>query len=449
MYQHAARLFVVVLFVGQIFVSGCVSMQVSDTGRTVQGRPVMAMGACCSPYDPAETIVAVYADEPKRPDAWWPVCDANGRPYGDSHKHDAYFTGDVGPERATKTPSQYRYEVPATEREGGIAVDLERSFPGLAEVSFYVFQSNSDGKLTEKGTEQVRGFLEVRFGSGTTTKRLGEGSFAVAWKVCPKGKDCIVVKIRKIPSTYANWQRRLQSRKAAMDLKRDLAVGVLADRLTARVRFLSAKGKPAPMVVGGKAMKGVKRAVPGPSGRLARTGTILQPETLREGVVMQRLIAFNGSKALDSLLAQVDDPAEADRQQAYAQASAVGVSVDRLNRFFDTYRKASDFGPEVIETTGFVAECGRLGRVDIVAKICRQAQHDFSIPDDFLLRVRALEQLYRDTAGEVIRFNRRNFDKAMGNRAADHVVREIGLDFNHGRNAGWDPDTRQFVLFDY
>ena len=29
------------------------------------------------------------------------------------------------------------------------------------------------------------------------------------------------------------------------------------------------------------------------------------------------------------------------------------------------------------------------------------------------------------------------------------VVREIGLDFNHGRNAGWDPDTRQFVLFDY
>ena len=204
-----------------------------------------------------------------------------------------------------------------------------------------------------------------------------------------------------------------------------------------------------PLMVDGKPLGEAPTAPQGPAGRLARAGMFTNAKFLAEGAVEQKLIAFYPSPASVALLndaGKVDSPLH---KGAVEQAAAAGAPPERVTAFFSNYNKVSRIGPDVIKVTAFVRACDELAKVPTIRDFCMKLRHDFAIPDDFLDRVTALEWMYRDSAADVIRFSRANFGRALGNGAADGVFREIGLDFNHGRNAGWDPATRQFVLFDF
>ncbi len=125
------------------------------------------------------------------------------------------------------------------------------------------------------------------------------------------------------------------------------------------------------------------------------------------------------------------------------------MSVEATTDFFNLYNKVSRIGPDIIKVDAFFNDCRKLAKVATIHAYCVKMRQAFAIPDDFSERVAALEWMYRDSAGDVIRFTRANFGRALGNPADDGVFREIGLDYNHGRNAGWDSESRQFVLFDF
>ncbi len=262
----------------------------------------------------------------------------------------------------------------------------------------------------------------------------------------PKGKPGIVAKIRKIAPTVSPTKRVETLANGAWDLRRDLAMEVVADRATARGLYVDDGGEAVPLLIDGKP---ADLDAP-PSKRLARVAKVTNEELLAQGIVEQELVRFSASKALKTMLKEPRDKADGWRRKAIALAEAsTRVSVKDTAGFLDRYYKASKFGPDVIKIRGWFDGCRKLAGLAPIADLCRLARHAYNVPDDFDDRLRALEQLYRDTAADVIRFHRHNFYDASGNDAGDGFVREVGLDFNHGRNAGWDPHTGQFALFDW
>ena len=127
------------------------------------------------------------------------------------------------------------------------------------------------------------------------------------------------------------------------------------------------------------------------------------------------------------------------------------LAAERAGVFLGTFALAPKaiVDGDTIKVQGWFSACRKLRVLPPIDRLCRLARHSYNVPDDFDDRLRALEQLYRDTAGEVIPLHRLNFIDASGNDAADGNVREVGLDYNHGHNAGWDPRAGQFVLFDW
>ncbi len=399
-------------------------------------------GRCCKAADPttrltAETGTAGVTVQP------------TGAPWPAGHADDVYYAGAKPSGRAL--PSGYHFQP----LRGPLKVDLAARYPALKVVRFAAFHAGAGGRtLTPEAEQAMAELLHARLGKDLRLSRLGQGGHQVVWKACrrvAKGPSvCTVAKVRKVARSADAAARTAHATEAASALRRDLALFAVAEEVTRRGRLLTlpgGKGAPLPLRILGRIVAPRRQPV-GPPGRIARVARILRPETLTDGVVVQELVAFRPSDRLRTMLRGLEGPDGALRDKAWTNAPTHGVNRVRVLGFLDRYKSVSRIGPDVIRLSAFVRDCAAVAKVPTIGAFCRQVRTDFRVPDDFLLRVRALEQLYRDSAGAVLRFHRANFDAGVGNPGVDGAVREVGLDFNHGRNVGWDPDTMQFVLFD-
>lgn len=449
--RHRVTPLLAVLAVAAFAQGGCsaANVEAQHTGRFDQRRPVVNVGTCCVGYSASGGVAAVYANDPSRKTLWLPVVDKSGTPYPAGHRHDAYFVGDQVRPFHSKRPARYRYRASPIGPAGRFNVQLASIWPDVQAVHFQQFDAHEDGRLTLKGTEAVQVWLKSKYGETATIKKLGEGGFSIAYRVCKEPRSCVVVKIRKMPPSFADWKRIKQAESAATELKRDLAVAEVADQATRWASYVDAQGKAVPLKINGKVL-------PPPAGqsapptRVARVAKAADAASLKVGVVEQSLIAFWPSDELQQAITEASQAGSAWRKSAMTEAGdQADVKAEDADGFFDMYEKPSRFGPEVIKAHRFFSHCVKFAKIPTIQRFCTLARTDFRIPDDFDERVQALEWMYRDTAADVILFTRANFGRALGNPAQDGEFREIGLDFNHGRNAGWDPATQQFVLFDY
>ncbi len=421
----------------------------SHTGDFAGKAPIINLGTCCVAYDSTAPVHPMYTIDPKMPSLWRPVVQSDGKARPAGHADDAYFTGDRPRTPGEAVPKGYHFTLPPAQEGGRLVVNLERLYPNLSKVKFPEFEAFDDGSLTVQGQSSLLVWLNARYGGGVRVDRLGEGGFAVAYKVCLRNGTCRVAKIRKILPTFAEWKRIKLHAAAADELKRDLVMFAIGEQVTARTTWLGSDGKAAPFLIGGRLSNGPTTPPTAPDGRLARMAPPGKRKLLAEGVVDQELIAFKLSAPLLKRLAEARVAGSRDRIDAYASLSAgTRVTEADIRGFFDTFTQKRGLGPEVRRVLAFSQACTKMATVPNVASLCLAIRREVQIPDDFEDRVRALEQMYRDSAGEVIRFTRSNFDRALGNPGADKLIREIGLDYNHGRNVGWDSGTRQFVLFD-
>lgn len=433
-------------------IGGCSAVNVATqhTGRFDNSRPVISLGTCCVGYQTTEGLAAIYATDKSRKSLWLPVVDKLGLPHPAGHRHDAYYTGDTIRSFHSTRPKGYSYKPHKLDDNGRFDVDLSRTYPNLSSVKFREFNAYDDGRLTKEGREEVASWVRSKYGKDASIKRLGEGGFSVAYRVCPKPKQCVVVKIRKMQPTFAQWKRVKMAVSAATELKRDLAIAEVAATVTGWTTYVDDKGKPMRVVVGGVALPPLKPKANTLVGQLARVAGVRNTALLTEGSVEQALVAFWTSSELKKMVADATKAGSTWRATALEEAKGnADIRDTQVSAFFDMYDKASRFGPEIIKAHELFQRCVKLNKVATIAKYCLAVRKAFSIPDDFDERVKALEWMYRDSAADVIRFTRANFGRALGNPAEDGEFREIGLDYNHGRNAGWDPETRQFVLFDF
>lgn len=400
--------------------------------RLVGGLLEVPLGECCKPYVANAPVAPIYADDPAHSGDWRPVVDVLGRAHPAGHVDDAYFTGESPPAVPRRPPSNYHYLRPAA--GAVVSVQIADAWPGLGRIRFRVFDSRPDGRLTPLGRRQAERWLRSIYGDGTQIKELGEGGYSVAYRVCPPQASCVVAKVRKIPPAHTPGQLMANLQQAVTDLRRDLGIYVLADAIIGRGVLLDQHGARPP---------------------LARVARFTQPERFKLGIIEQELIGLPESATLVAELARLDDgqPGRKAAIAAVALAAAASpdgdVTVAALERFLDRFHKPSRFGPDVIKVAEWLAQCRSFDVVPDVHRLCAVARAAYRIPADFDARLAAFEQLYRDTAAEVIRFSRANFEEATGNASGDGLVREMGLDFNHGRNAGWEPASQLFVLFDY
>ena len=383
------------------------------------------IGTCCHNYGEADLVPAIYCDDPGGSGDWMPVVDVDGRAFEAGHRHDAYYCGDKRGKPPLSPPEEYAYEV-GDGATSPIVIDLARAYTEVTAVSFPSFQSFEDGQLTDVGKSQVHRWVHAIYGPDATVKRLGEGGFSVVFKVCRGGLSCVVVKVRKIPPAYTPGQRLQQLRAAVEELRRDMAIAEFASAIVGRGRI---------------------NELDGHRHRLARVARITDRALLAKGVIEQELVAFEASEELEAALEALGK-GKAARARALQQADKAGKRSDAED-FLEAHYKPSKFGPEVIKVHAWWRRCQRLADVADLERVCSLARRDFRVPDNFDRQLGALQQLYRDSAGEVIRFTRRNFTAASGNAIEDGSTREVGLDYNHGRNVGWEPRSRQFVLFDY
>ena len=408
--------------------------------RVADGHVIVSILPCCAtpkvgPIDPK------WAPSPKTSTVWMPVVAEDGTPYAEGHTHDAYFTGKTPRVLGAAAPRYYRYVPPKP-----LEVDLRERFADTVNVTFLQFDARADGELTDRGMQQVVGLLKTIYGPKAFIKKLGEGGFQVVFLVVPHDRPGVVAKIRKIAPTVSPSKRLEALAGAAWDLRRDLAMEIVANQVTMAGVYARADGSPVPVLVDGRAAV-LDRA---PTTRLARVARVTSEALLRQGIVEQELLSFTASTAFKQVMSEPRDGPQGWRKQAVALAEAsTVVDAKRLSTFLDKFYKPSKFGPDVIKIRGWVRACGEFASLPPIRRMCALARESYSIPDDFDDRLRALEQLYRDTAAAVIRFHRHNFYDGSGNDAADGLVREVGLDFNHGRNAGWDPHAGQFVVFDW
>lgn len=387
----------------------------------------LPLPACCKPFPAGGRVPPVYADNLAVSQSWAPVVDLSGAPPAPGAPADAYYTGREPPKRPLPVHPGYRY-LPEPDVAAATAVDLARSYTEVSAVRFHIFPSDAEGRLTDAGRAAVQRWLRLHYGDDAVVVELGEGGFSVAFRVCAPARPCVVVKVRKIAPCHTPGQLRAHLHLAVRDLRRDLAVAELATTVVARGWLVEPDGH---------------------RERLARVARFTDKALIRQGVLEQELVVFAASDGLKAMLARLrDDPKW--RAQAVAEVAALPAATqDQATAFLERFEKPSRFGPDVIKVHDWVQACEGFARAPILGALCARARDDFRIPPDFLARLGALEQLYRDTAADVIRFSRVNIDDATGNGAMDGLVREVGLDFNHGRNAGWEPATRSFVLFDY
>lgn len=375
---------------------------------------VVPLGTCCAP--PAATKVLAKSLF----DAGMTVL-ADGAGYPRGHAQDVYFTG-LKPAATRPTPADltgYRFTaLPST----ALNISLQKRFPALVTVRFRSwFESDGRTLLPSKKAEIVR-FLQRSLGEKTTIEKLGQGGQQIAFSACPTAGPCVVVKVRKI-ATLADPKRQSQAVSAAVSaLRQDLAMFTVADIATQRGTWRNK--------------------------RLARVAKLVHPELLAEGIVAEEFVRFRPTAEVDKLFEQLRGPSGLLRDKAWSEAPKFKVNRVRLLGFFDAFSTLQSVGPDVIRLSSFVRGCQEVAAVPTAKSFCDTIKRTYRVPDDFLQRVEALEQLYRDTAGAVIRWKRANFKRATGNPGADGKTREIGLDYNHGRNVGWDPDSEQFVLFD-
>ena len=371
-----------------------------------------------------------------------PAAQPDGKPWPAGHANDVYFTGKE-PVAGTVS-SAYRLGPPVA-----LKLQLGGLYPGLSQVAFRAFFEPDGRTLTPSGEADLSGFLQDLLGKGTTLRKLGSGGQQIAFSACPSkpGAACVVAKVRKLARLADPDKQRRAVKLAAMALRQDLAIFSIAHAVTVRGRWLGKDGKPAPLVVRGKVVTPPQRPA-GPPGRLARVARVARPSALQQGVVVEEFIRFAPNKTVDNMLAGLKGPTGALRDRAWEDAPRYKVNRVLLMGFFDAFPTVHKIGPDVIRLTAFMRQCADVRAVPVAGNLCDAVQRAYNVPDDFLDRVRGLEQLYRDTAADVIRFKRANFKQATGNPGADGKAREIGLDYNHGRNVGWDPLTGQFVLFD-
>ncbi len=429
-------------------VLGCGGATLGPTGETRGGQPVIALGGCCVTSDPVSPLPPLFVASDDRVGRCTTTVDIDGSAWPAGHRDDVYYTGRQPPENVRTLPAAWHFDAAAAAEP--IEVDLAARFPGVREAVFPVFDSEPSGdKLTSKGEVEALTFLSDRYGTSAKIRRLGEGGFSIAFVVCAAPQPCFVAKVRKLPPTWAAWKRDHLAVRAAEQLVRDMSLYVVADRLTALGRFVTPAGEPVPLRVDGAPVQ-PPDAPAGPPGRLARALGFTRAVRLADGLVEQPLIAFVPGAELAAVFADLDRADSRALAQASAEAGAVGgVTPGQVRRFLADHARPGSIGPEVARIVAFLHGCQDLAQIPTVSRLCALARRDFLLTDDFLDRVRALEQLYRDSAGAVMRFSRANFKRAMGNIGADQGIREVGLDFNHGRNVGWDPRTGQMVLFDW
>ncbi|MCO4760964.1 MAG: hypothetical protein KC502_05630 [Myxococcales bacterium] len=412
------------------------SRAAADSGAVADGSTTVRLRRCCKVAAKGRLIV--------KPGEVGISALPDGRALPAGHPDDVYYTGRKP--STTRLPAAYRFW-PIVQP---LKINFRADFP--ASVRFHGFATHGRN-LTQAAETKMVALLKRVLGDGARLSRLGQGGHQVVWRACrvtlPGAKQtrCVVAKVRRMGGGRTAKERRAVAVQAAAGLRRDLALFRVAEEVTARAHFVGEKGRAKPTILLGRAVRGSQPPA-GPAGRIARTARLLHPAALTNGVVVQELIAFRPSAQLRKMLAGLEGPNGVLRDKAWTEAPKFGVNRVRVLGFIDRYKSVSRIGPDVIRLSAFVRDCAAVKKVPTIGAFCVQVRRDFRVPDDFLSRVRALEQLFRDSAGAVMRFHRANFDVAVGNPGVDGKVREVGLDYNHGRNVGWDPTTLQFVLFD-
>ncbi len=116
-------------------------------------------------------------------------------------------------------------------------------------------------------------------------------------------------------------------------------------------------------------------------------------------------------------------------------------------------------GPKVWELSEAVSEVERLGgrpmetlqpqdraKLESAERVLHRADLTAVEARD---RILALEDFYRTAHDPVLAFCAENQITPVRNKKKNGVIGVVGLDYNSGRNAAWDPDSRQFVIFDW
>ena len=393
--------------------------------------PAVAVSPCCGEIDATAPIHRRAFDLP---------LDAAGQPLRAGDPGDIYTLGS-GPRGAVRRPDigSLRLQLPAPE---SLAFDLTSRLPALRSVRFPLLGDAAD----PQAAAAVDALLRARYGQAATLTRLGRGGHQLAMRVCREA-GCLVAKLRRLERVAAGGNVLGMAEDAADAMRRDLVMLIAADIFFAGARWLADDGAPLPLNVAGE-----KVAPPAASsaatGQLARTARLTDPKALGVGLLEMELVPWRASAALTAMLAGNVGAQGATREALWSQAEPAGVPRVLAMAFADRYQTASDLGPELIKLRVFVDDCQSLGKLPAVAQICRQAAQDFRLVDDLDARMAALEEIYRRSTPLILRLVRQQLGRSIANDRAGGQPVEVGLDLNHGRNVGWDPETCQFVIFD-
>ena len=379
-----------------------------------------------------------------------PLDDAGG-PIAEGHDRDIYWIGAERRRLGQAPPSQLQWR-PLT--AASLDVDLATLYPSVRQVRFVRLGDVAH----DDNAAAVDDFLHARYGVDAQLRRLGRGGHQVAVLVCKVGAPCFVAKLRRLAPlppaveaarTPADHVAALQTQAddSAEGLRRDLAMLQAADVVSRHALWLGGDGRPVALRVAGQEIRPAASAV-GEPGQLIRGARLQRPAALGEGIIEMELVDWRPSAGLSALLAGNMGANGTTRDAIWTQAPAAGVERVRAMAFADRYNRGSDLGPELYKLRTFVDDCRELSAVPKIAEICTLAQHDFALVDDMAERIRAVEQVYRLSSPLVLRLARQQIGRTVLNDGPGGRLIEVGLDLNHGRNVGWDPQTCQFVIFD-
>ncbi len=399
-------------------------------GAIAYSRAV-AVSPCCGVVDMEAPVVRRSFDLP---------LDAAGQPLRAGDPGDIYTIGNE-PRGAGQQPDTrpLRLQLPSPE---ALAFDLTGRLPALRAIRFPLLGDAADAQLAAA----VDALLRARYGQSATLTRLGRGGHQLAMRVCSQS-GCVVAKLRRLERIAAGRDVVAMAEDAADAMRRDLVMLIAADAIFHGERWLAADGTPMPMAIAGEKIT-PPAASSAVTGQLARVARLTDPRALSVGLVEMELVPWRAGSVLTAMLAGNVGAQGATREALWSQAEPAGVSRVLAMAFADRYQSPSDLGPELIKLRGFVDDCQRLSKLPAVAHICRQAAQDFRLVDDLAARIAALEEVYRQSTPLILRLVRQQLGRSIANDRAGGQPVEVGLDLNHGRNVGWDPETCQFVIFD-
>lgn len=387
------------------------------------------------------------------PSFWSLPVDELGRGFPRGHSSDPYYIGNDLPKA---TPKEY---VLLPEAIGSKKLKPVAWLDQIELVPIKV----KDGLIAKESEIEFYKLLEDFSGVKKSNlakippELIGEGSFHYVFNICPKGKKCFVMKLKK---TLAEGEISEKAKQQLLEVFiHDAYMEEKHEKFLERVMFIDPEtNEAAEFVVNGFAPRGLK---PGyPKKQLAEIIPSPFPQSVKKGVLTQDLIPWKTSnpnlvhdahelkdikhltKKKEGILQELMSHTKGQHKAEYQTAVD-----DFLDRFINYETKT---GPDIASIDEFLTACKNLGISRTVLRMCGDFRSAFNIPDDFEQRVLALEQSYRDSAAEVLKDRRKNFKRViLGNADLfSDSAKEVGYDLNHGTNVMWLSDKGMFGIPD-